>query len=214
MKIAILFRGPVRPNPASVEQKVRYFMQQFNGAQAEIHTYLACYRNWHHHKATDIIGRDLFDNVIMLTEPGQAQIRQCTDLDMIKNGMPIHSPYKMYTLSKIALDVIMESDRYDYIVHTRTDLWMQMNPIQEWFTDEYVAPHITGDPWMCDQFGVAPAEIMHKAWDYGTKENLNKLFHAAAIPETVLEMIMAPHGIKLKKGPYSHWQLDPMRATA
>jgi hypothetical protein len=215
MKIAILFRGPVRPNINSVTQKIQFFMDQFSGFPAKIHTYLACYRYWHHHRAIDLISSDWFNNVIMLTEPGAEQIRQCTDLHQIRNGMPIHSPYKMYTLSKIALDTVVQSDDYDYIIHTRSDLWMRMDPLQEWFVpDTYVAPHVTGDPWMCDQFGVAPADIMHKAWDYGTKENLDHLFRSAAIPETVLELMMAKHDIKVKKGPYSQWHLDPMRNTA
>jgi hypothetical protein len=227
MKIAILFRGPIRPNPASVEHKFRIFMQQFVGAQAEIHTYLATWRNWHHHKASDLINLNIFDNVIMQTEPTMQQIRRCTDLDEIKNGMPIHGVYKMYYQSKHALDIIMNADDYDYIVHTRTDLYMIMDRIQEWFDPNYyVTPHVKppgftySQPqlrpptFICDQFGVATAANMHKAWDYGTLANLDQLFKDAAIPESVLDMMLERAGVNSKEGPYKVWKLDDIRNTA
>lgn len=211
----MLFRGPIRPNPSSVAQKVQHFMQHFNGANAEIHTYLATWRNWHHHNATDLIAANMFDNVMMQTEPTMDQIRRCTDLEYLKNGSHISTVFKMYYQSKIALDWIKSCDDYDFIVHTRTDLYMVMDPIQEWFDhSHYVAPHIHPDPWMCDQFGVAPAPLMYAAWDYGTFDNLAKMIGDANIPETVLEFMMDRAGIRRKKGPYAVWQLDPMRNSA
>lgn len=214
MKIAILFRGPVRPNPRSVYDKYRHFMEQFRGMDAEIHTYLATWRYWHHHRAMDLAAQDIFDNVLVMEEPTLRQVKACTNIDWIANGMPIHGVYNMYHQSKIALDLIMDADQYDYIVHTRTDLWMWMDQMDQWFCDSYVAPHVHPLEIMCDQFGVAPAAVMHRAWDHGTKAELGKMLEAAEIPESVLQMMIERAGITAKKGPYKIWQLDPLRGTA
>jgi hypothetical protein len=100
----------------------------------------------------------------------------------------------------------------------RTDLQMILGPhLQQWFDPAtYVAPHIYSELWstkaiMCDQFGIAPAHIMHKAWDYGTIENLGKLIEAADIPERILEIMIESAGIKIKEGQHLQWQLDPTR---
>ena len=215
MKIAVLFRGPLRPNPASVEQKLRWFMQQFNGAQAEIHTYLATWRNWHHHKASDLMNLDLFDNVLMQTEPNAEQAKRCTQLRELRNGSVIQNVFNMYYQSKTAIDFICDANDYDYIVHTRTDLYMALGDVGKWFDPGYyVAPHVHPNPWMCDQFGVAPAAMMQKAWDYGTLDNLNRLFEAAAIPESVLQTMIDEAGIPVRTEQYAHWELDSMRSTA
>lgn len=214
MKIAILFRGPVRPQPASVVDRFKEFMSQFNGAQGvEIHTYLATWRRWKQHKASDLISLDLFDNVIMQEAPTAEHHRRCTPISKLPKGADVEPVFNMYYQSKTALDLIVRSDNYSYIVHTRTDMRMLMGQhINEWFDpDHYVAPHVHPNPWMCDQFGIATGETMHKAWDYGDISNLGKLIESADIPERILEMMMDRAGIKAKAAPYAAWQLDPMR---
>lgn len=214
MKIAILFRGPVRPQPASVVDRYREFMSQFQGVQGvEIHTYLATWRTWKQHRAADLISLDLFDNVIMQEAPTAMHHRRCTSLTKLAKGADIEPVFNMYYQSKTALDLIVRSDNYNYIVHTRTDLRMIMGQhINDWFDpDFYVAPHVHPNPWMCDQFGVATGENMHKAWDYGEISDLGKLIESADIPERVLEMMMDRAGIKVKTAPHIAWQLDPMR---
>lgn len=216
MKIAILFRGPVRPQPSSVIDRYREFMSQFQGAQGvEIHTYLATWRNWKHYKASELLSMDLFDNVIMQTAPTEEHRLRCTGLTHLHNGASIEPVFNMYYQSKTALDIIVRADTYSYIVHTRTDLRMIMGRfINEWFDpNHYVAPHIHTVPnsWMCDQFGVATGEQMHKAWDYGDIQNLGEMIEKADIPERILEMMIEKAGIKVKAGNHDAWQLDPNR---
>lgn len=226
VKIAVLFRGPVRPDVVSVTYRVREFMSQFQGAQnAEFTTYLATWRAWRQQRALDLIAHDLFDNVIMQAEPTDSQIERATRLKKLPNGADIRPVFNMYYQSKTALDLIRGADDYDFIVHSRTDMIMQMGEhIPQWFDPvAYTAPHVPGvaaphaphikpeDLWMCDQFGVAPASMMHKAWDYGTIDQLGRMIDAADIPERVLQMMITAHGIPVKAPPHAMWELDPRR---
>lgn len=213
MKIAVLFRGPVRPQISSVIDRVKEFMTQFNGAQVEIHTYLATWRSWKQNRAAELMAMDLFDNVIMQTMPTVEHHRRCTSLVKLPNGADIEPVYNMYYQCKTALDLIVNADTYSYIVHTRTDLQMIMGQhINDWFDPNYyVAPHIHPDSWMCDQFGVATGETMHKAWDYGDIANLGRLIEQADKPEAVLQTMIDNAGIKVRTAQYLAWTLDPMR---
>ena len=226
VKIAVLFRGPVRPTVSSTAQRVREFMAQFDGVEnAEITTYLATWRTWRDQQATDLLSQDLFDNVIMQTEPTDAQIARATALKTLPNGADIRPVFNMYYQSKTALDLIYLADNYDWIVHTRTDLVMQLGThIPVWFDQgAYTAPHVPGvlaphaphiapeDLWICDQFGIAPAAMMYAAWNYGSIRDLGQRIEAADKPEAVLQTLMTERNIPVKAPPYVTWQLDPQR---
>lgn len=225
-RVAVLFRGPVRPDVGSVAARCGEFMSQFNGAQnAVFTTYLATWRTWRQHRASELMAMDLFDNVIMQTEPTDEQIERCTRLKKLPNGANIRPVFNMYYQSKTALDVIRAADDYDFIVHSRTDMAMQMGPhISQWFDGgAYTAPHVPGvaaphaphikpeDLWMCDQFGIAPAAMMHAAWDYGSMERLGAMIEAADIPERILQNMIHANGIPVKAPPAAVWELDPRR---
>jgi len=225
-KIAILFRGPVRPNVTNVSARIKHFLTQFTGVQnAEITTYLATWKTWGVHHARDLIHQDLVDNVIMQTEPTDAQIRRATAVTTLPNGASIKPVFNMYYQSKTALDLIHAADDYDWIVHTRTDIVMDLGPhIPLWFDQEaYTAPHVPGvfaphapqtpasEQWMCDQFGIAPASWMHRAWDYGSIRELGRRIEAAVMPEAVLQTMIQEAHIPVKAPPYIQWQLDPRR---
>jgi hypothetical protein len=158
---------------------------------------------------------DLFDNVIMQTEPTDEHRRRCTPLTHLPNGANIRPVFNMYYQSKTALDLIVKADTYNYIVHSRTDIQMIMGKhINQWFDPNcYVAPHTHNDlnSWMCDQFGVATGEMMHKAWDYGDISNLKKLIESADKPEAILQSMVVSAGINARSAPFEAWNLDPMR---
>ena len=81
IKIAVLFRGPVRPDINSVVFRCQEFVDQFRGVQnVELVTYLSTWRTWKQHTASTLLGLDLFDNVIMQTEPTDAQIQRATTI--------------------------------------------------------------------------------------------------------------------------------------
>lgn len=215
LRIAVLFRGPVRPSKDGVFARVAEFLNQFNGLPVEIHTYLATWRNWKGTKAADLINLDIFDNVIMQTEPRPelAFHRTIAKSDKTPGIWNIPTTYNMYYQSKAALDLIHAADDYDYIVHTRTDLQMIMAPyFDQWFVPgHYVTIHTHPNPWMCDQVGVAPAAMMQAAWDYGTLANLGRMFEVAIRPEHVLEMMIDSKNIPVRTAQYTAWQLDPNR---
>jgi len=218
MKIAILFRGPIRPNPQSVIDRYTEFMNQFinvvsNSGPIVIHTYLATWRNWKNHNASDLLSLNLFNNVLMQEEPVEETRTLCTKIQKLPNGADIIPVYNMYYQSKMALNLIENSNNYDYVIHTRTDAQVILNQfIPEWFdSNNYVAPHVHPEPWMNDQFGIAPAKLMYSAWDYGTIENLGKMIESADIPERVLEFMMRNASIPVKAGKYVAFNLDPNR---
>ena len=213
MKIAILFRGPIRPTPATAFERYLEFMSHFTNSDIEVHTYLATWRMWKNYKACDLISLNLFDNVIMQTAPTEAHRLRCTKLVKLPNGADIEPVFNMYYQSKTALDLIVNSDNYDYIIHTRPDMKILIEGyLDQWFDPNfYVAPHVHPKPWMNDQFGIAPSVMMHKAWDYGDIGNLGKLIEQADKPEAVLQTMIDQKGIPVKAGQYKIWQLDPRR---
>ena len=215
MKIAVLFRGPVRPNPDKVVERYNEFMTHFDNLvpQIEVHTYLATWRTWKSHNASELLALNLFDNVLMQTAPTEAHRLRCTKLTRLPNGAHIEPVFNMYYQSKTALDLIVNADTYNFIVHTRTDLQMVMCPdLSQWFDPNYyVTIHAKPNPWTCDQFGIATGEMMHKAWDYGDIGNLGKLIEAADKPEAILEMMIEAANIPVRTAPYQVWNLDPTR---
>lgn len=214
LKVAVLFRGPVRPDIAGVSSRCAEFMSQFANVQnVEFTTYLATWRRWRDQTASDLMKLDQFDNVIMQTEPTDAQIARATGIKNLPNGADIRPVFNMYYQSKTALDVIYAADDYDYIVHSRTDMRMIMGEhMQHWFdATAYTAPHVHPHPWMCDQFGIAPAAMMYAAWNYGSIAQLGKDIEAADIPERVLQTRIDTLGIPVKAPQYLAWELDPRR---
>jgi hypothetical protein len=214
LKIAILFRGPVRPSIQSTIDRYKEVMAQFAGVQnAEITTYLATWRSYKHLNATDLIALNLFDNVIMQTPPTDETIQRCTKLHRVPSSSPIRSVFTQFYQSKTALDLIVNADRYDFIVHTRTDLQLILGQhLPQWFDQNfYVTQHVFPNEWTNDQAGIAPTEMMYKAWNYETIENLGRMIEACEKPEDVLQMMIEKNKIPIRTAPYLMWNLDPMR---
>lgn len=214
LKIAVLFRGPVRPDVSSVVARCSELMTQFQYVQnVDFTTYLATWRTWKNTNASELLKLNLFDNVLMQTQMSEEQIELFTKVKHLPGGHTIRSVWNQYHQCKIALDLITSSDRYDFIIHSRTDIFMQFGQhIQQWFDGgAYTAPHITNAPWMCDQFGIAPANMMHAAWNYGTMEQLGQMVDKADIQERILEWMINAANIPQKAVPYDVWHLDPNR---
>lgn len=226
IKVAVLFRGPTRPDVSSVVARVNEFMQQLDAvSNIEVTTYLATWRKWKAVDASQLLALDLFDNVIMLSQPSDAQIERATLIKTVPSGQVIRAVYNMYYQVKTALDIIRTADDYQYIVNTRTDMVMQLGEhLPQWFdVAAYTAPHVPGvfaphaphipaeDMFMCDQFGIAPALMMCAAWDYGSIADLGRRIEAVQLPEQVLENMIAERGIPVKAPPFLAWQLDSRR---
>jgi len=226
LKVAVLFRGPTRPDVSSVVARVSEFMQQLDSvSNIEVTTYLATWRQWKDVAASELLAMDLFDNVLMQTQPSDAQIQRATLIKTVPSGQVIRAVYNMYYQVKTALDIIRTADDYHYIINTRTDMVMQLGQhLPQWFdSGAYTAPHVPGvfaphaphipaaEMFMCDQFGIAPAAMMHAAWDYGSIADLGRRIEAVQLPEQVLENMIVERGIPVKSPAFAAWQLDPRR---
>lgn len=212
MKIAILFRGLIRPNHQQAAELVREQLEQFRALGHEIHAYLATWSDQPGAEATRFLddNRDLFTNSIILSQPSPERCRQVVDRDHFRQGYhhrsgvyPAKNVINAYFQSRTALELITSCDSYDYIVNTRMDLKIQFGDhLPTWFDpDHYVSPRTPVD-WINDWIGVAPAEIMRRSWDYGTLEGLGRYMDRSQIPEHVLMQIQSDQGVKVRQGEF------------
>jgi len=65
MKIALLFRGPIRPNPNKVKELTLESMEDVRSSGHEVHTYLATWMTHEEHHASDLVNNKIYDNIIV-----------------------------------------------------------------------------------------------------------------------------------------------------
>lgn len=211
MKIAVLFRGPLRPNPMKCMEYMDTCLDQFRATGHEIVTYLVTWRNFKEHRAAELLALDKFDNVIMLTEPSKEQIARCTTRPRY-DYYETYCVYYMYYQNKTAWDIICNADQYDYVVNGRTDLWVDFGPhLNEWFDPDYYVSPENNAPWINDWIGVATPENMQKSWNFGNYQTLGHLIDNTNVSEHILMTIQDHHGVKRRTAPLINKLLDPDR---
>jgi hypothetical protein len=210
MRIAVLFRGPIRPNAGAVSKNIKNLLDQFSDSGDEVHSYLATWKTCRGNNAIDVIAEDLVDNVIMLSPPSA---RRCAQFyDKINYGeYPASNIFRMYYQSFTALQQIQAAYDYDYIVHTRTDLLINFGQNRLNWLDplNYVSPPTS--TLICDWIGVARAQTMYNAWNYKTLDALGDLIDTTTVPEAVLDRLMKDSNIKRRIETPPEIRLDPER---
>ena len=171
-KIAVLFRGPIRPNAEAVAANTSGLIEELRFAGYNVTPYLATWSNYNRAEVMKLLSMGLYDNIIMQQLPTREHIRRCVNRDSY-GIYPIVNVYGMYYQSKTAIDLIASANNYNYIVHSRTDLHVRFGKhLHEWFdNDKYVSP-INETPWICDWIGIATPEIMQNG---NNKKNDNRL---------------------------------------
>jgi hypothetical protein len=216
VKIAIMFKGLIRPNPQQAAELAREQLDQFRALGHDIRTYLV---TWSDQKLspTEFLdgNRDLFQDAIMLSQPSMERCRQAVARDYYRpeyhhrtGRYPLQNVVNPYFQSKIALEMITKCDDYDYIVNTRLDLKILFGDhLSKWFDPEhYVSPRTPVD-WINDWIGIAPTELMRRSWDYGTLADLGRHIETSRIPEHILMQIQAQNGVKVRQGDFTFNQL-------
>ena len=205
-KIAIIFRGPIRPDVESVAKNIRLLKENFS--KFDVDTYLI---TWNNIGVSNFITNEGIDNLLIIKEPSKEFISQKLTTRTKENSL-FDRNYKAFWSVRTGIKLVLDTKiNYDWIVLTRTDLAVHIEDIEKWLSgDDYVMP--TQENYIInDQFGIAKPMIMDKAWDYIDLPNLNKLYGQSVNPEDCLKKIMEMNGVNTKKISADFYSLDIKR---
>ncbi|WP_430256560.1 hypothetical protein [Neorhizobium sp. DAR64872/K0K18] len=212
--VAVLFRGPLRPNALSTLSHIGALREHLITLGLAPVTYLATWKPNDPHELNIIMQAGLVDNLIALDPyPDEAMPQETLDA---RQGT-MRNAFRQFYLSHCALSVIAKDPRHAYIVHSRTDLDIEMRSRADWFNGRYCTPHVRTSlegTFVNDQFAVAPPAMMAKAWDYGTIENLSAMIARASKPEDVLQYILDDANITAVETPFVKCLLNSARHSA
>lgn len=197
-KIAILFRGPIRPTYHTAINNIKLLMNCLTGYETT--TYLWAWDSEESRKVSCDIN-------VFEPEPNEKFIYNC-----VKHNMG--NSFKQYWVMKRAIEFINNREEYDYIVQSRTDTKIVFDNLDNWFDKEcYVTSYFRGHQasYVNDQIGIATPEIMHKAWDYINFDILDEFTKNSQQPEDVLDQMIVMNGVKLKIGKLKVWELNENR---
>ena len=210
VEVAILFRGPIRPSADAVAARITRFLESISRMEMTASTYLATWQTDGVDELIELRRSAKIDNLLVMKPLSDDEILKLAPVEFMRNGVRAQNVFRQYYLSKIALDVISSDPRFEYVIHTRTDIDVDLGPhLETWFDPElYCTVHTS---FINDQFAVAPAHLMQAAWDYGSINNLTQLMEKAGIPEDVLQLIVDNANIKVVQRNLAYISLDPLR---
>jgi len=210
LRIAVLFRGPIRSSAQCVANNVNNTMQELR-QQHNIDSYLATWGSSNNTELKALLQLAVFDNLIVQTPPTDQQIARYVKKTTF-GVYPVRNIYRAYYQIKTALDVICDAAEYDYILHSRTDLWIKFgNHLNSWFDPSKYSTPSVGPSWINDWAGMATPDTMQRSWDYGTLSHLGSMIDAHSIPEYILQQIMSENRIDYVRRETSSIYLDPHR---
>jgi hypothetical protein len=216
MKIALLFRGPLRPNPSRVLENTSHTIKELTDAGHEVHTFLATWPSYNGYNAQEIIDQKVFDHYIIQQEPSNEYIEQFIHRRSFEGcHSTIYNVFKMYIQSKHAIETIINTDTYDRIVHSRTDniikFGQYLNTWLEKSESNYVRKRCDAAWWINDTIGMANPSNMQKAWNWNNVEDLGSRIDKVRLPEEVLMGLMSDAGVSHVPEDTEQMILDPTR---
>lgn len=196
MKIAILFRGPLRPDIKTVSENIRNIKKSFS--KYELDTFLFC---WQDPQVGELVQSGLVDHVIQLKEPSTEFCAERLKARCTKPWALFDRNYKMFWSQKLSLEIIRGMEiEYDWIITTRPDLSMEIADPELWLNKWHYTMPIP--KWVntgfTDQFGIADMLTMYDTWNYNNLETLNKFYEESIGPEDCLRLMMESKKIKVK----------------
>jgi len=218
LKLAVIFRGPLRSNPSSVLDNSKFLLDQLINTGHEVHSYLA---TWTYHKDYHVSDLDLkyYDNVIALAEPTEDHIRRYItrrDFDGLHATVP--NVYKMYYQIKSTIEIILGAGGYDRIVNSRTDVHVDFGEHMKNWIEPYafmrpipIRGDVLDDNGICDWINVAPPDVMYAAYNYGNQRDLSFLIDHAPTPEHILLHMLESRKINHQGSLIGDLWLDPNR---
>ncbi|MBB2177534.1 hypothetical protein [Gluconacetobacter johannae] len=214
MKIALLVRGPIRPNIEAVLSKVRVIKKEIESKFNDIDVFLSTWKE-------DVLGvNDLLrgnevENVFFLKKPDAKFVYEYLRTTHLSGGQTAYNVFLQYYMSKVSLDLISSYGNYDFIVHSRTDLSISLGgSLESWFVEGvYKTIHVPGvdSGFINDQFSISDTKTMLSSWNYESLENLRELISNSEIPEHILWNMIVSRNITAEISGYDVWELDPNR---
>ena len=218
MKIALLFRWPVRPDVETVVTNLNLLKKSFQ--EYDLETYLL---TWNDELWQSIVKKNIFDNYFIFNEPKIEFIdtKINTRIKWQENLYDRH--FKMFWSQKLFLDIIENSWRkYDFIIVSRPDLKIEITDAKKWLKkdtfnvpllpnidkDELFKKH--GEIIVTDQFSIATQENMYKAWNFWSNEEFNELYKISTFAEQCFSRNIIKNWLKVN---YIHeaYELNPKR---
>jgi len=229
MKIAVLFRGLVRPS-MDINTIFEYrdgFLDFLKGYDVDNYLY-----TWDTPEANRI--KHGYQNTHIEPVPSEEFITKAINHPNVPPGnLNWHHNYKQFYTMKRATEWVANHGQYDYVFQTRVDVVFKIdNPdyLKEWieYPEWYTTIHtpergvwneseqkyvdwpigFDGRMYLNDQVGGGSPEMMKKAWDYRGDDILKPMFHNSAFSERVLEKVMAMNGVNYRNARATFWGLN------
>lgn len=211
MNIACIIRGPIRPNHNSVINNINTFLESFKDFKENIDLYLC---TWEEYSQSSSEIKKHFDDINVITT--SLEKNPVFGQKYLFNKL---NCYRQFISAKFFISSISKLKKYDFLIHTRTDMRMKIEP-KEWFNQNFYTTihsgqnlkdnwqNFSGEHFTNDQFSVAQPEIMEKAWDYGTEKELIELIDTVPFPEKILDFNIEKNKVFVKVARPLIWNLD------
>lgn len=219
MRFEILLRGPVRPDAQSGLTRAAALASEVRAHGHEAAIWFAMWSTPDRPVLSTIVNSPIVDHCLFIRPPSAETILEhCNGLEYLDGGRSTRNTFYQYYLAKVAIDAIYSSSMADYIVHTRPDLNIRLGRhFENWVRPgRYCTLHkkTTEGSFINDQFAVADAATMRKAWKWDSPAELGARIQNARIPEDVLDQMVAHAELSVETPPFEIWELDPARNAA
>ena len=203
LKIGIIFRGGIVPDFKSVEINVRCLKESFE--DYKISTFLV---TWDSEVIPEVLSEKKFDNTLILKPITEEEELPFINRKITEKTQPLifRNVYKQFYSQKAGLSLIKEFDEFDYVISSRTDLYVKIKNPEDWLIQStYVMPNVHCFFEYNDQFGVSDPQTMYNAWNFENKSNLVDLFQNSFNPEDCLGKIIHSNKINVTyKSPHKY----------
>lgn len=211
MNIGVLFRGPLRPSVNDVLANRDRLLENFKGENFKIETWLSTWNTWHGVNVIDTLPKKSFDCIISQPEPVHEEGHTLLKFDKLPSSSPASRVWKTMLSAKVALDAMISTCRYDYIVHARPDGQYDLRPyVNEWFrpdavTTSHILHHIN------DFLLIGKSEMIHSIWNYHTVDHLADLCKNCYCPENIIEKLAIQSNVEFAIARSAYIGLHPDR---
>ena len=211
MKIGILFRGPLRPTINDVLANRDRLLENFKETNFKIETWLSTWNTWQGTNVIDKLPPNSFNSIISQPEPLHDDGHTLLKFDKLPSSSPASRVWKTMLSAKVALDAMVSTCKYDYIVHARPDGHYDLKPyVDEWFVPDAIATkHILHH--INDFLLIGKSEMMHDIWNYHTVDNLANLCKNCECPENIIEKLAIKSNVNFVVARSTHIGLHPNR---
>ncbi len=210
MKILIWNRGPVRIPVDECLENMKLIKDSF-GLEHKVDQLVYTFKNDLSGELREHIGlnQSYFFEIPTISE--EFIYSHVKNVKQLGNGVGISNVFKQFYTNKAASELIYNiSESYDFIVMTRLDtavsiksnseLWLNkgfytnigVKKDKNKITREYNENSFTGD-----QFGIADAELMKRAWDYKDIETFTRFAENSYRAEDILDQIIEMNNVPL-----------------